>query len=89
MIPPPSTPTRAAIEGLAAGDEFERRQRAILPWEEYPVGTKAMALMGGYWTRIERGWQWMGGSIFPRPGADAFDVVLPPARAASGEADRG
>lgn len=45
---------------------------------EYPVGTKAKALMGGYWIKTERGWQWINGSTFPRPGGDwTGEISLP------------
>ncbi len=64
------------VSGLM--DEWEGRQRADRPWSEYPLGTKAFALMGGHWTRVEHGWKWMtNGGTFPRPGGDAFDVQLP------------
>lgn len=60
---------------------FEERQRAQpkdRPWREYPLGTKALALMGGHWLRVEHGWKWMpNGGTFPTPAADAFDVILP------------
>lgn len=44
-----------------------------------PVGTKAPAVTGGYWTRVGRGWRWCTGSTFPRPGADWTGELLPPA----------
>jgi len=47
------------------------------PWKDYPIGTKAHALMGGWWTKTERGWQWGSGATFPTPGADATSVTLP------------
>lgn len=46
-------------------------------WKDYPVGTKAKALMGGHWTKTEHGWKWCNGSTFPTPGGDATDVCLP------------
>lgn len=48
-------------------------------WNEYPAGTKAKALMGGYWIKIPCGrWQWPGGCSFPTPGGDATgEVCLP------------
>ena len=51
------------------------------PWSEYPLGTKAHAFNGGAWLRVERGWQWAGGSkfpgsTFPTPGADAFGQCI-------------
>ena len=37
-----------------------------------PLGTKALAIDGGYWIRVVGGWQWAfsRGGIYPRPGAD-------------------
>lgn len=52
-------------------------RRKDRPWSEYPIGTKALALMGGHWIKTERGWKWHCGDTFPTPGADAFDVILP------------
>ena len=47
-------------------------------WKDYPVGTKAKAVTGGYWIRVERGWRWFNGSTFPTPGGDASgEVSLP------------
>lgn len=53
-------------------------QRRDRPWSEYPIGTKAHAFDGGHWTKTEWGWKWHNGDTFPAPGADAFDVTLPP-----------
>ena len=48
------------------------------PWGEYPVGTKAHAIMGGYWQKNDKGWwKWCTGSTFPNPGGDALSVTLP------------
>lgn len=58
-------------------DTFEPRERATKPWSEYPIGTKAHAVMGGHWIKTERGWKWHCGDTFPSPGADAFWVSLP------------
>lgn len=41
------------------------------PWYEYPIGTKAHAVTGGHWTRVDRGWKWLDGGTFPAPGGDA------------------
>ncbi|MFZ3481848.1 hypothetical protein [Sphingomonas sp. 3-13AW] len=58
--------------------EFRQCRRVDRPWSEYPLGTKALALMGGHWLRVERGWKWQpNGGTFPAPGGDAFNVVLP------------
>lgn len=46
-------------------------------WRDYPIGTKAKAIMGGYWEKTERGWKWCTGDTFPTPGADACAVSLP------------
>lgn len=48
-------------------------------WSDYPAGTKAKALMGGYWVKLQCGrWQWPGGCSFPTPGGDATgEVCLP------------
>jgi len=47
-----------------------------------PIGTKAPAIMGGWWYRTERGWKWNGpdgcGSTFPRPGGDWDGTFIPP-----------
>ena len=49
------------------------------PWNEYPSGTKAHAIDGGYWLRVQNGWTWHTGDTFPTPGADAMGkcVELP------------
>lgn len=46
-------------------------------WDAYPIGTQAVAVTGGHWTKTERGWKWCTGDTFPRPGADAIGVRLP------------
>lgn len=48
-----------------------------LPWEKYPIGTKAQAIMGGHWIKNKRGWKWHCGATFPTPGADASRVCIP------------
>jgi hypothetical protein len=48
------------------------------PWETYPIGTKARAIMGGYWIKAQSGWKWFCGSTFPRPGGDADGYVQYP-----------
>lgn len=45
--------------------------RKTKDWEEYPIGTKAYAIMGGYWIRVKNGWKWYCGDTFPSPGGDA------------------
>lgn len=59
---------------LISGSERQRKDR---PWSEYPIGTKAHAASGGHWVKIEAGWKWSSGSIFPTPGGDAISVTLP------------
>lgn len=45
---------------------------------EYPLGTKAKALIGGYWIKVERGWKWCNGSTFATVGGDwTGEVCLP------------
>lgn len=47
-------------------------------YSDYPLGTKAHALGGGHWIKIERGWKWAtSGCVFPTPGADAVRIELP------------
>lgn len=48
-------------------------------WSDLPIGTKAQAIMGGYWIKREHGWQWNeNGGVFPRPGGDASGMVKTP-----------
>lgn len=54
-----------------------RRFQKLKPWSEYPIGTKALSINGGYWIKINSGWKWHCGDTFPTPGACAFDVELP------------
>lgn len=47
-----------------------------------PLGTKAPAIMGGAWCKVEGGWKWNGpdgsGSTFPTPGGDwTGDLIVP------------
>jgi len=46
-------------------------------WREHPIGTKAHASTGGYWIKVERGWRWCTGSVFPTPGGDVTRIELP------------
>lgn len=44
----------------------------------YPIGTKAKAIGGGYWTKNERGWKWCNGDTFPNVGGYwTGEVCLP------------
>jgi hypothetical protein len=46
--------------------------------ENAPIGTKAPAIMGGYWIRVVNGWKWWNGNTFPRPGGDwTGELILP------------
>lgn len=57
-------------------------QRRVRPLDLVPLGTKAPAIMGGWWLKMATGWKWNGpggnGGTFPRPGGD-WDghVILP------------
>ena len=53
------------------------KQKIDREWHDYPNGTKAHAVNGGYWLKNKRGWTWVGGSTFPTPGGDAVSVTLP------------
>jgi hypothetical protein len=46
-------------------------------WSSFPHGTRAYTSNGGFWTRTNRGWQWVGGSTFPTPGGDVVRVEEP------------
>lgn len=48
----------------------EKWVKADRPLSEYPVGTKAKAIGGGYWIKNKFGWKWFTGSTFPSPGGD-------------------
>lgn len=53
------------------------RLRVDRPWDLYPVGTKAHAVTGGHWIRIEDGgWKWCTGDTFPTPGGDACGACI-------------
>lgn len=42
-------------------------------WENYPIGTKAFSICGGYWIKIKTGWQWHTCNItIPEPRAWLF-----------------
>lgn len=52
-----------------------------MEWNEYPKGTKAYSIMGGYWIKTTEagkyGWKWFCGATFPTPGGDASRIELP------------
>lgn len=50
---------------------YDKPKRA---WKDYPIGTKAYAVGGGYWIKTDRGWKWCTGDTFPTPGADVCRV---------------
>jgi hypothetical protein len=53
-------------------------QTSDRPFKEYPIGTKAQALGGGYWIKNERGWKWCTGATFPAPGGDWTGMISLP-----------
>lgn len=67
------------------------RARVDRPWHEYPVGTKAPAIMGGHWYRTATGWKWNGpfgsGGDFPTPGGDNDGTVVLPQYGADSSPD--
>ena len=47
------------------------------------IGSKAPAIMGGHWLKVEHGWQWNGGTrcpgrTFPNPGGDWNGTIIEP-----------
>lgn len=48
-------------------------------WSNYPIGTKAHAVMGGYWIKTNHGWKWCTGATFPTPGGNVSRVEIPKA----------
>ena len=56
--------------------------RAAERIEAATIGTKAPAVMGGWWCKLELGWKWNGpngnGGTFPRPGGDWTGHLIPP-----------
>lgn len=55
-----------------------KRKSEQLTLESAPLGTKAPAIGGGHWVKVERGWKWATGATFPRPGGDWTGVLVPP-----------
>lgn len=43
-----------------------------------PIGTKAPATFGGYWIKVDGGWKWCTGAIFPCPGGDWTGELIYP-----------
>ena len=58
-----NTPDAAAV--------VERKTRDR-PWSDYPIGTKAHSVDGGYWIRVVHGWKWCTGDTFPTPGGSVY-----------------
>ena len=50
---------------------------SAMNYKDCPIGTKAHAVMGGWWTKTERGWKWCTGDTFPTPGGDVIKIELP------------
>lgn len=57
--------------------ENEKQYTQSKPWNAYPIGTKAYAVMGGHWEKTGRGWKWCTGATFPTPGGDWQYIVEP------------
>jgi hypothetical protein len=53
--------------------------RSYRDWASLPIGTKAKALMGGWWIKCPCGWAWnKAGGGFSTPGGDATgEICLP------------
>jgi len=47
------------------------------PWRQYPIGTKAFSISGGYWIKTKHGWKWCTGATFPTPGSGVCCVIEP------------
>lgn len=56
-------------------------QAEVVGWTgrrgDYPLGTRALSIDGGHWTRVEGGWKWHLGDVFPSLGADAYKIEIP------------
>lgn len=62
-----------------------------MPWllsvmlKASPLGTKAPAIMGGWWFKMQNGWKWNGpngnGGTFPNPGGDWNGKLIYPDQA--------
>jgi len=64
--------------------------RRTMDIEDYPVGSKFPAIMGGHWYKLSKNrYQWNGpgggGGIFPGIGADNDGTVILPDDCADGE----
>lgn len=68
---------RAILAAPVVERQEDERVEIDRPWSAYKIGTKAISITGGHWTKTDRGWKWHCGSTFPTPGADARWVVFP------------
>lgn len=76
--PLPEVPTCGEVFGIWHNLEYPEKPVPISkPFEEYALGTKALAHSGGHWIKTYRGWKWHTGSTFPTPGGDAFAMLEP------------
>lgn len=48
------------------------RLRKDREWAQYPIGTKAHAGAGVWWTRVAEGWMSQSSTVYTTPGADAL-----------------
>lgn len=53
------------------------RMSKKMRFSDYPIGTKAHAIGGGYWIKTSMGWKWFTGATFPTPGGDVERYELP------------
>jgi len=73
---------------LTALSPAQQEPANVLTLENAPIGTKAPAINGGHWERVEHGWKWCTGSTFPRPGGDWTGELIAPEAASATDADR-
>lgn len=70
------------MKNCSIHDNIKPQQGKDRPWSDYPLGTKAYAVDGSYWTKHDQGWRWSGnGYVHPEPGCDVERVELPDANA--------
>jgi hypothetical protein len=81
-------PTDAAIKAYARAilSPAQQEPAKALTLENAPIGTKAPAINGGHWERVEHGWKWCTGSTFPRPGGDWTGELIAPEAASATDA---
>lgn len=48
-----------------------------IKYKDCPIGTRAYAVMGGYWVKTSKGWKWCTGDTFPTPGGDVVRIEFP------------